>query len=332
VTLNNGSVPNSSATGALAAGRCSYIAVCNGDRNNKSVVGAVEPLTVNPATISGFKWDDANGNGKWDSGEVSVNAVTFQLYQKTNGATGLQFGTGGDTLVATTTTATNNSYNGFYSFSVTALGTYYIKEVVPTGWVSTTPNPVTFIEKDADVTGRYGYTDLTYFGDAHITTGSGKAGTMGFWKNSQGEMVLTGSSTGQQLSSKYVALFTGALANPNKPAYTVLVDGNGNYIAQSYFTSTKKSVQRRGDLPGQRQCHQHGLHVICPAAGDGVQHHRGKREREPVYLHPQRGWRDFVRPECPAYTAQWPQRDHREPRPEFDPDFLRDSGARDVSV
>jgi hypothetical protein len=49
VTLSNGAVPNSAATAALAAGSYAYIGVYNGDGNYTGSVGAVEPLTVNPA-------------------------------------------------------------------------------------------------------------------------------------------------------------------------------------------------------------------------------------------------------------------------------------------
>ena len=49
VTLSNGAVPNSAATAALAAGSYAYIGVYSGDSNYTGSVGAVEPLTVNPA-------------------------------------------------------------------------------------------------------------------------------------------------------------------------------------------------------------------------------------------------------------------------------------------
>jgi hypothetical protein len=143
--------------------------------------------------------------------------VTFQVYQETNGTTGLQTGTGGDTLVATTTTATKGSYNGFYSFSVSTLGTYYVKEVVPTGWVSTTPNPVTVVETGSDVVGRYGYSDPTNFGDAHITTGSRRARTLGFWANNGNSSIPQ--SDRQTLTTLYLRNADGSLFafthNPN---------------------------------------------------------------------------------------------------------------------
>jgi hypothetical protein len=162
---------------------------------------------------------------------VGVQGVTIQLYKESNATTGLQTGTGGDTLVATTTTGSNGAYN----FSGLGAGTYYIKEVVPTGWVSTTPNPVTVKDAIFDQIGRFGFTDALDFGNAHITTGS-HDGTIGFWTNKNGQTMLTGSSSSTQLKSQYFSAITN-LANSNQPGSTVLVDANGNYVPQSYFTS-----------------------------------------------------------------------------------------------
>ena len=46
VTMTDGTVPNSAATAALAAGSYSYIAVYSGDSNYAGSTSAVEPLTV----------------------------------------------------------------------------------------------------------------------------------------------------------------------------------------------------------------------------------------------------------------------------------------------
>jgi hypothetical protein len=243
VMMSGGTVPKSPATGALAAGNYAYIAVYNGDGNNNSVVGAVESLTINPATISGYRWGDVDGSGTWNTSEVGVNGVTIQLYKETNKTAGLQTGTGGDTLVATTTTAANGGNNGYYTFTVSTVGTYYIKQVLPNGWVATTPDPVTVTETGANIAGRYGCTDPTNFGDAQTTTGSGEAEGICYWKSSPGRLTLTGSSTGTTLLAKYYAIFTGALANPNKSGYTVLEDPIGNPIKQNYF-STFANVSR----------------------------------------------------------------------------------------
>jgi uncharacterized repeat protein (TIGR01451 family) len=87
-------------------------------------------------TISGTKYLDLTGNG-FSSDDTPDPGVTMNLYLEANGSGGLQTGTGGDTLVATTTTTSN----GTYSFTVSAAGTYYVQESVPSTDVQTGGGP-----------------------------------------------------------------------------------------------------------------------------------------------------------------------------------------------
>ena len=93
-------------------------------------------MVVQSITISGTKFNDLTGNG-FSSDDPGQCGVTIDLYQETNGSTGLQTGTGGDKLVATTVTASN----GTYSFTDLAAGTYYVAESVPTGYIQTGGGP-----------------------------------------------------------------------------------------------------------------------------------------------------------------------------------------------
>jgi uncharacterized protein (DUF2141 family) len=72
-------------------------------------------------TVSGVVFNDLNGNGAQDAGEVGIGGVVVKLI---NGTT------------RTTTTAGN----GFYSFADVASGAYTVQETDPEGYVSTTPN------------------------------------------------------------------------------------------------------------------------------------------------------------------------------------------------
>ena len=65
------------------------------------------------------------------------SGVTINLYQETNSSSGLQTGSGGDTFVTSTTTASN----GTYSFTLTSPGTYYVQESVPSGYIQTGGGP-----------------------------------------------------------------------------------------------------------------------------------------------------------------------------------------------
>jgi len=75
-------------------------------------------------SITGLKFNDADGNGAQDPGESGVPGVTIHLFAASGGA-----------LVATTTTGAD----GTFSFADVAAGSYQVSEVVPDGFVQTVP-------------------------------------------------------------------------------------------------------------------------------------------------------------------------------------------------
>ena len=87
-------------------------------------------------TISGTKYLDTTGNGL-ASGESGQSGVTIDLYRESDGTAGLQVGSGGDLLVASTVTASNGTYN----FTLSTAGTYYVEESVPSGYIQTGGGP-----------------------------------------------------------------------------------------------------------------------------------------------------------------------------------------------
>ncbi|HEV3339673.1 MAG TPA: SpaA isopeptide-forming pilin-related protein, partial [Pirellulales bacterium] len=125
---------------ATAPGTYEWVAVYSGDGNNNGVVSKFgdEPETVGSGiTISGTKYNDLTGNG-FSADDTGLGGVTINLYLETNGSAGLQTGSGGDQLVATTTTASD----GTFTFSNNlAPGTYYVQESVPTGYIQTGGGP-----------------------------------------------------------------------------------------------------------------------------------------------------------------------------------------------
>jgi hypothetical protein len=80
-----------------------------------------------PPSISGYKWNDLNGNGRWDSGEPGLPNWHVALYR------------GGDQVGQTETDA-----SGHYSFALNAEAgfrpniTYEVRELAQPGWVPTT--------------------------------------------------------------------------------------------------------------------------------------------------------------------------------------------------
>ena len=89
------------------------------------------PLTIispaTPGSISGFKINDTNGNGKWDAGEKGISNWTIRLI----GIKGL----GKDSKVIRKETLTDAT--GFYKFDNLQEGRYFIIEKLKKGFVAT---------------------------------------------------------------------------------------------------------------------------------------------------------------------------------------------------
>jgi RHS repeat-associated protein len=79
-------------------------------------------------SISGYKFQDSNGNSTWDSGEPALANWTINLYQESGG-----------TFIFVTSTTTDG--NGYYQFSNLGPGTYRVREELQPGWTQTTSNP-----------------------------------------------------------------------------------------------------------------------------------------------------------------------------------------------
>jgi hypothetical protein len=115
----------------------------NDTHEQLTTVSATPSITTTPGgtlslgmTISGTKYLDLTGNG-FSNDDTPQAGVTINLYKESNGSSGLQVGSGGDTFVASTTTTSN----GTYSFTVFSSGTYYVQEAVPSGYVQTGGGP-----------------------------------------------------------------------------------------------------------------------------------------------------------------------------------------------
>ena len=125
--------------GEWIVGSASGTAVA-GEYNNTATVTAMPPGGLPDVTdsdtnyyygfsasIDGIVFNDKDGDGEWDSGELGISGVNVTLYR------------GGDLVVNDTT----GSF-GEYSFAITDLGYYTVIETdLPEwGWFSTTPNEV----------------------------------------------------------------------------------------------------------------------------------------------------------------------------------------------
>ena len=84
---------------------------------------------IQTGSISGFKFNDLNGNGVRDTGEPGIQNWTIFLDTNNNGQLDP-----GETSVQTTS-------NGSFLFDQLPAGTYRVREVLQTGWQQTTTNP-----------------------------------------------------------------------------------------------------------------------------------------------------------------------------------------------
>ena len=81
--------------------------------------------------IHGYKWDDLNGDGIWDTGEPGLNDWTVYLDLNNNDMLD-----GGE---PTAITMNDGTHDGAYWFTDLVAGDYTVREVVPAGWTQTYP-------------------------------------------------------------------------------------------------------------------------------------------------------------------------------------------------
>lgn len=118
-------------------------------------VSGVDFGDVRAITISGQVYEDRNGNAAKDTGDLGIAGRTVFHDANNNGA-----------LDSGEPTAVTNSA-GAYTFASLGPGTYRVREVLPSGWVRTTPNPAEFTVMSGEaVTG-------IDFGDFRLVTISG---------------------------------------------------------------------------------------------------------------------------------------------------------------
>ena len=86
-------------------------------------------------TKAGVKFDDVNGNATRDEGEPGIKDWTITLWTENGKADGLQMS--GDDADASKSVKTD--VDGKYSFGSLTVGTYFVVEDCPSGWVQTYP-------------------------------------------------------------------------------------------------------------------------------------------------------------------------------------------------
>jgi hypothetical protein len=130
--------------------------------------------SVQPPSISGAKFYDANTNGTWDSTEPGIQFWKILIYD------------GGSFTPFNTTTDGVGNY-GFFVGD----GTYGVCEVIPSASPIWVPTTVTSIE------GIYPISTGNNFGNVCLGQGGGL--TLGFWSNKNGQKILSGDTTWRAL-------------------------------------------------------------------------------------------------------------------------------------
>ncbi|MHA2030747.1 MAG: DUF7507 domain-containing protein [Candidatus Kariarchaeaceae archaeon] len=121
--------------------------------------------------VSGYKWQDSNGNSTWDVGETGLANWNISLW---NASSGLML----DNV--------STDSNGFYEFIIKYGGSYWINETLQAGWNQTYPWMIIGPGTDAVVPG---YSFITGFSDPTDSYDFGNiqpffegARTIGYWK------------------------------------------------------------------------------------------------------------------------------------------------------
>ncbi len=127
----------------LATGETGLYPLTSGQTNNTVDAGAYQPVT-----IGNFVWDDTDGDGVQDFGELGIDGVTVELFRC------------GETVPMRTTTTAGG---GLYRFDVPP-GSYYVKFSPPAGYVFSAKDQGVDDTNDSDadpVTGKTACTTLS---------------------------------------------------------------------------------------------------------------------------------------------------------------------------
>ncbi|AMN43730.1 MSCRAMM family protein [Rhodoplanes sp. Z2-YC6860] len=140
-------------------------------------------------SISGYKWDDADVDGKWDTGEKGIANWTIYLNN-------------GTSIVSATTDA-----SGHYTFSNLGPGSYTVTEAHPSGWFNSYNGTTTVVgASGVNVSGDSGDTEVLNFGNHQFIKGVVGL-TQGFWSQHKEAWDGTADTTWANIVDKAGGLF-----------------------------------------------------------------------------------------------------------------------------
>jgi hypothetical protein len=179
---------------------------CAGDGAVTINIGETKTCNITnsdlPASISGMKFEDMNGNGIKDAGDNGLSGWT--IFLDTNGDGDL------DGSEPSTTTVGDGSY----TFTGLSVGIYKVREVQQAGWTQTTSNP-----SDVELSNGEDVTSVD-FGNFKLVLITGKK-----FNDDEGDGSIAGDAT---LSNWTIRLYDTS-TNPWTLVDTQVTDGTGTY-------------------------------------------------------------------------------------------------------
>jgi SdrD B-like domain/PKD domain len=199
------------------------------------------------AYISGTVFNDANGNGKQDSGETAISGVTVFNDANNNGK-----------LDAGEMSTTTNS-SGIYTFTGIADGAYLIRQILPTGDKQTSPasglgNHVTITGNQGAANENFGDQGSAVVTPPTTTSGGSISGTIfndanGNGKQDSGELGIAGVTAYNDATNAGVFKAGDMEATTNSAGvYTFSGLSAGTYIIRQLLPSGDKQTLPSGGL------------------------------------------------------------------------------------
>nr|WP_145347589.1 SdrD B-like domain-containing protein [Rosistilla ulvae]QDS89707.1 Serine-aspartate repeat-containing protein F precursor [Rosistilla ulvae] len=170
--------------------------------------------------ISGYKWNDTNFDGVWDTGELGLNGWEIYLDLNNDG----DFDQGVDQK---TTTAFDGTHDGAYSFTGLAAGTYTIREIVPEGWKQRYPGAAFNFQHVVPIDPPNGLRHVSRFEVAESANfGNWRPQVIGYkWDDIDGDGVWDDNEPGLNDWIIYVDHNNDGLLNADEPRFTTQNDG-----------------------------------------------------------------------------------------------------------
>ncbi|MBE3045865.1 hypothetical protein IMZ48_25640, partial [Candidatus Bathyarchaeota archaeon] len=175
-----------------------------------SDIGPLAFYNFKKGTISGYKWNDVDGDGIWDGGEPALEnwTIWFEGWLYPYGW-------------MTGSIATDE--NGYYEFTGLPPGEFIVWEVQQAGWQNTTPSSV--------------WVDIIGHSEEHVNFGNFQLGCVDGYKyeDMNGNSVYDNDDVPIQGWTIYLAITTGIVETPDGPISAIMLlavtttDANGHY-------------------------------------------------------------------------------------------------------